>query len=380
MPSNAQKRLVWLYDKNHLRHPFLPIAVETLVDAGYSVTVVDRANKAGDTRYRHVALLDLSPVYIGNFRVRGYARIRPWILLPLMFWHTIVQRPSIIVTTLPSALVIGWLAARLLRSRLVYYPFELYGEQHSKFSPIWKKRESQVLSRGIHALITQNEQRAKIYVQERGARVVPAIVHNYKPKRSAARSGKLRDLLRLPVECRIVLFEGQLVHGRWLENLIQSVAYLPDDIRLVFMGEQKSWWRQSAESLLSAPGIEQKVLVAPWVPHAELLEYVADADVGVIIYDDQVRNNYYCEPGKLSDYVLAGVPVVVPNFPTIGPVVSRYAIGSVFDSPEPTEIAHAIISVLSAPRHVWQSALERAREDLVWETQVPHFLEAIAGQ
>jgi len=125
--------------------------------------------------------------------------------------------------------------------------------------------------------------------------------------------------------------------------------------------------------------IAQKVLVAPWVQHADLLGFVADADVGVIIYDDSVRNNYFCEPGKLSDYVIAGLPVVVPAFPTIAPVVRRYRIGAVFDNPAPERIAEAINEVLATPKSNWRKAIEAARKDLVWETQYPAFEKAVFG-
>jgi len=109
------------------------------------------------------------------------------------------------------------------------------------------------------------------------------------------------------------------------------------------------------------------------------MDYVADAEVGVIIHDNLVRNNYHCEPGELSDYVLAGVPLVAPNFPTIAPDVDHYSIGATFDNQEPEEIAGAINEVLSTPGHVWRLAPEKALEDLVWETQVPNLLEAVTG-
>jgi len=418
--TDRQKRVVWLYDEDHLNHPFIRLAAESLVDAGYSVSVLDRAVKPGVTRYRHIALglenrwlirlvnrikrlsapstsmtgpnsvplssnaSDLSVSSPSNGfwgAISGlYGQMLNAFFLTSVLLQTIVRRPSIIIASLPNVAAMGWLAAGLWRSRLVYYPFELYGEQYTVVPPLWKRLELFLLSRGIDALITQNEERARIYVEERKAHVAPVIVHNYKARRRVPRSGKLRDLLKLPAECRIVLYEGQLQVGRCLTHLIRSASWLPDDTRLVFMGEKFPWWEQKAEPLLKASKGAGKILVAPRVLHTELLDYVTDADVGVIIYDDTVRNNYYCEPGKLSDYLAAGVPVVVPDFPTIAPVVHRYGIGAAFKSPEPEEIARAIIQVLSVQRRVWQSALERAREELVWETQLPDFLTAVAGK
>jgi len=417
MTEKARKRVVWLYDGDHLNHPFIRQAAESLVDVGYSVTILDRAITSGRTRYRHIALGQLVP-HLNGVRlkkaerqereqthwprsrvtvpdrllvkalsaakiivpVQWRSRLNTSSFLSRILLHTIARRPAIIIATSPTVAAMGWLASEVLRSRFVYYPFELYGEQHVQVPRLWRRVELQILRRGVHALITQNEERARIYVQERGARVEPSIVHNYKRRQRVVRVGKLRTLLGLPDDVRIVLYEGSLSPGRWLEKLVESAPHLPDDTRLVFMGKKFSWWMQNVEPLLIAPEMARKILIVPEVSHSELLNYVADAEVGIIIYDDQVRNNYYCAPGKLSDYVLAGVPVVAPNFPTIAPIISHYAIGATFTSPEPVEIARAIIRVLSVPREAWQTALQRAQEDLVWETQAPGFLTAVGGE
>jgi len=294
--------------------------------------------------------------------------------------HLLAKRPGIIIATLPMAAAIARAGSRILRARLVYYPFELFGEQGFPVSKYWLKKEKALLSKGIDALITQNEERARVYSNERGARVLPVVVHNYKVKQTITNSHKLRNALKLPPERRIVLYEGILLkEGRNLDRLMRAAAYLPEDACLVLMGEKKPSW-QELEPLLKEPGIAGKVIVAPAVPPHEVIEYAADADAGVIIYADQPRNNYFCEPGKLSDYVLAGVPVVAPDFPTIGPVIRRYGIGEVFKNAAPEEIARVINTVLSQPKACWRAALVKAQPDLVWETQVPALLRAVSSQ
>ncbi|GEM_PF-3073012 len=373
------KQLVWLSAGDHRYRTIMIIAIKSLIEAGYAVTVIDRAPKVVDAPYQHISLNVGFASNDENLWLRNYNRLKYLYYLFLALLHTLKKRSSFIIVTLPHIAPVGWLAATLLRSRLIYYPFELFGEQYE--AQVAKLRQLEVLfiKRGINALITQNEERAKIYVQERGCRVTPTIVHNYKNYKTIERSGKLRKLLGLADGWRIVLYEGFLIRGRYLDKLIQSSVYLPEDTKLVFVGEISPWWKEKAEPLLAVSSVKQKVLVSGWIPQEELMDYVADAEVGVIIYDNLVRNNYYCEPGKLSDYVLAGVPVVAPNFPTIGPVIDRYCIGATFTTFEPEELARAINSVLSTPRNVWKQALDRARKELVWETQEAKFLEAVGG-
>lgn len=365
-------RVVWLYYGDHLRHPFIRLAAESLHAAGVSVCVADLSPVSGPTPYEHRNRYTIPAT--GPAGKVAAARTIEW-----MHRQAVELKPQSIIASLPHAALAGWAAATRLNARLVYYPFELFGEQSGPASLIMRQVERLILRRGIDGLITQNEERARVYRNERGARVVPRIVHNYKPRRVAQRSGKLRRLLGLDDNVRIVLYEGQLVQGRWLDRLLLSAPALPADACLIMMGEEFPWWAEHAAPMLRDPAIARKVRVAPWVPHDEIMDYVADADAGVIIYDDQVRNNYLCEPGKLSDYVSAGVPVVAPGFPTIEPVVRGYDIGRCFSNGTVEAIAGAIKGVLARPRKEWQAALQRAASELVWETQFPAFISAVSG-
>src|SRR5262249_46298566 len=157
---------------------------------------------------------------------------------------------------------IGWMAKALSRARMVYYSLELYGEQHNHLRWWWKPFEGMFVKHAIHSLITQNKERAKIYELERGSRVKPTIVHNYKPFRKVIASGKLREQLNLAPEVRVVLYEGMLGRGRWLENLALSAVHLPSEVRLVFMGKPSEWWCKTVQPILARPGIAGKVLVS----------------------------------------------------------------------------------------------------------------------
>ncbi|PYJ56351.1 MAG: hypothetical protein DME82_04785 [Verrucomicrobia bacterium] len=400
--ANSPKKVVWLYELDHSRQPFICLAKESLIDRGYSVTILDSANqpwsgelqrsavdgraRSGSDRTGGRTLTMRLLARVGMWFRNGWLRSVPgarW--AEKLFWYfgmavrAVSERPEVIISTGIQGAAMAWMANGILRSRLVYYPLELYGEQHNQLRWWWKPFERLFIKYGIDALVTQNDERAKIYVREKGARLTPTIVHNYKRWQHIAPTGRLRERLALPENIRIVLYEGMLGHGRWLKNLVLSAEHLPDDVRLVFMGEPSEWWRSNVHPLMAMREIAQKVLVAPWVQHADLLGFVADADVGVIIYDDSARNNYYCEPGKLSDYVIAGLPVIAPNFPTIAPVILRYQIGAVFDNPAPERIAQAMREVLATPKSSWRNAIQAARKDLVWETQYPAFEKAVFG-
>jgi glycosyltransferase involved in cell wall biosynthesis len=382
MDDDRKKKVVMVYEKNHLKQPFYGMALTSLAEADYGVVIVDMSNTLAKRKpYQHIALMLPPKLYLRKWIGKYNITKVKWIL-PLLAREVMGQKPDIIIAGMPASLLAGWIAAYKLKARLVYYPLELYAEQAGAYSAFFRIVEKILLRFCVDAVLTQNEERGTIYTKERGCRVKPLVIHNYKPRREAPRSNKLRSLLALDEKTKIVLYEGLFRTGRWLDFLVRSAEYLPDDAVLVLMGNaagQEAWWRDSIEVLLQQPHIGPKVRIAPWVPHDEVMSYVADADAGVIIYDDAVRNNFYCEPGKLSDYVLSGIPVVVPDFPTIGPVVRQYGIGAAFNGNKPEEIARAVISVLSIPRERWAEALDKAKAEMIWETQIPSLLKAVSG-
>ncbi len=406
--------IVWAYDREHLQHPFIGIGIETLRDAGHEVTVVaaDKAEHADypsrdafhfRERSRHWdafserrAQLKAREKSASGMRVAwlkacrfGLTRVAQWRRDTIDTWRAYARgyralrrlEPDVVVASRPEAALIAWAAMRGRRIRFVYYPFELYGDQTGSASSFIAWAEKKLLKERADALITQNECRAQVYAAERGFAGKPAIVHNYKPVRAHARSGRLRQALGLGQDTKIALYEGMLIPGRWLQELAKSASFLPENAVIVLMGKEKSSWLQKNAALLD--GIAKasgRLRVLPPVPHSEILDYAADADAGIIIYDDSCRNNLYCEPGKLSDYLAACVPVVAPAFPTIQPVVEAYGIGECFHGHSPQAIAAAISAVLAKPKAEWQAALRRACDHLTWETQAPAFLEAVTGE
>jgi glycosyltransferase involved in cell wall biosynthesis len=289
-------------------------------------------------------------------------------------------KAEVMITSRPEASFWAALVAKARGMRLVYFTFELYGEQIARPSWFLLWFERFMLRHLVDAVITQNDCRAQVLQRERGSRVTPLLVHNYKPIHSEHRpGGRLREKHGLKPGTRVVLYEGMIVDGRWLEYVAQSVIHLPEDVVLVMMGQEKLKWRQVHADQIKDALVTGRLVLAGPVPHEELPDYVADADVGVIIYDDSVRNNVFCEPGKLSDYIAVGVPVVAPAFPTIGPVVQGFDIGRCFEGHSPEAIAATIMSVLERPKAAWAPSLERACAELTWETQVPNLLAAVAG-
>jgi glycosyltransferase involved in cell wall biosynthesis len=432
------KRILWLYNEDHHKHPFIVIAARSLAEAGFDVTIANAsACDAPDAPYRVLSVFPqrvkrkikpkspkpVKPVVppptkkpsapangrrpsllkriVRFLRVKKKRKaLRQYIdmkknrlktlrhLFVEIWWRPFCALSSVkadvIVATRPEAGLLALVMAKLRRKRLVYYPFEVQNEQGPKSVSLHHSIIDgceALLMKHADALITQNACRAAIYHEERHCTAKPTIVHNYKPRHAMTENGALRAALgELAQGKRIVLYEGYLTERRWLEQLACTAALLDDDTLLVMMGDDRMGWALKNEEILRPSLDAGRLAILPSVPHHALLPYVADADVGVIIYDDRTRNNYFCEPGKLSDYIAVGVPVIAPAFPTIKPVLEEYRIGVCFDAGTPESIARAIRAVLAPGRAHWQPALARAAAELTWESQFPALLSALTGE
>lgn len=379
-PGGGWQRIVWLYDGNHLKNPILQQAAYSLFHAGYQVTVIDRAPKTIKRRdgYRHISCPFAAPnsYQAGTCSTRTLA-LRSQLFFSWMFTRALSCAPQVCLTSLPTAAWVGAKVKQWFQMPLAYYPFELFGEQNYDANILWIEREKLLLANSIDILFTQNQQRANIYVQERGFPNRPILIHNYKPYQRVRSNQLLRKQLHASNTTRIVLYEGVLIPGRGLFELARASNYLPEDCRLVLMGHgQRKWLEGEFLPFLKRENL-QRVTVLPKVPFDQVANYVVDADVGVVIYDNSVRNNLFCEPGKLSDYVLAGVPVICPDYPSIADRVRSFGIGELFSEISPRAIANSIAKVLSQPRENWHANLQKAQTEMVWETQESKFVNAI---
>ena len=323
MSTLHSKKIVWIYEDDHSKQPFICLAKEWLVRRGHSVVILDSESPPLPQAPELTSVEAQSAVLAHSSSLSGPVMVVIWTLLNWTncgllrrvpgsrwaakllryFWlaaRAVSEKTEIIVTTGLQGAAIGWMANLFRDQGWSITHWSCTASSITTLRWWWRPFERAFVKRGIDALVTQNDERARIYVTERGSSVKPTIVHNYKQRQSIVATGRLRQLLNLPQEVRIVLYEGLLGRGRWLDNLALSAAHLPEDARLVFLGRPSEWWVSRVQPILSRPEIAQKVLMAPWVQHAELLQYVADADVGVIIYDDSVRNNYYCRTWQIK--------------------------------------------------------------------------------
>ena len=202
----------------------------------------------------------------------------------------------------------------------------------------------------------------------------PAIVMNCSYRRELAPEPErlFHERLALAPAIRVVLYHGGFSRDRGIEQLIEALPSFPPDTVLVIMGYGSL--RTELELRAAGPELAGRLFVLPAVPPADLLDWVAAADVAAMPIQPTTLNHRLTTPNKLFEAMAAGVPVVASDLPGMAGIVRETGCGILCDPTDPAAIAAAIRAILDAPETdrvaYRERAIAAAHGSYSWEAQV----------
>ncbi|MBK3493773.1 glycosyltransferase family 4 protein [Viridibacillus sp. YIM B01967] len=244
------------------------------------------------------------------------------------------------LNTLPQGYICSkW---RLKRKPLIYDSHEVQTSRTGYDSPIYGKMERFFIKR-IDSMIVENHTRAKYNEDLYG--FYPNVVHNYPFLESVISNEKvnLHEMLHLPTDEKILLYQGGIQAGRGLEQLIHAVPKFKEGT-LVLIGDGRI--KPDLVKMVKEMDFQEKVRFIPKVPLSELPRYTRNAYLGFQVLNNTNFNHYSASSNKLFEYMMAEVPVVACDFPEIKRVVEGENTGICIDSHDPKAIADAVNRLL----------------------------------
>jgi len=222
------------------------------------------------------------------------------------------------------------LAARLARgagAALLYEPHEL--ESHTAHTPGWLRwlarwTENRLIKRCDAVVVVSDsiaDWYAKTYDIPRPVvvRNMPALPVGGVPP---ADRRLWRDRFEIPEDHIIFIYQGGLFPGRRIEQLILVFARAKPDRHVVFMG-----YGELEELVRAAAQRHPNIHFAPAVKPDEVLRHTAGADVGLVGVEKVCLSYYYSLPNKLFEYLMAGIPALMPAYPEMVRVAGTSACG-----------------------------------------------------
>lgn len=279
------------------------------------------------------------------------------------------------LNTLPQGYICSkW---RFKRKPLIYDSHEVQTSRTGYDSSIYAKLE-QFFIKKMDSMIVENHTRAKYNEFLYG--FYPNVVHNYPFIQNKLEDKRidLHEILQLPKDEKILLYQGGIQAGRGLDKLIKAVPMIEEGT-LVLIGDGRI--KPDLEKMVKEMDICERVRFLPKVPLGDLPKYTKNAYVGFQVLNNINYNHYSASSNKLFEYMMAGVPVVACNFPEIKRVVEGEETGICIDSHKPEEIANAVNKLLKNPslRTRYSENSIKASKLFNWEQEKELFINIYAA-
>ena len=180
------------------------------------------------------------------------------------------------------------------------------------------------------------------------------------------------DYLRHPYRQRrlVLAYIGSISRIRGINEMLQAFSALPADrgARLTLVGR------------FSPSGLEEEVKRSPswqhvefhgWKTSSETKELLSQSKAGLVCFHPE-PNHIDAQPNKLFEYMQAGLPVIVSDFPRWREFIAQHQCGLVVDPLDPSAVAHAITWILDHPEEA-EAMGQRGREAILqaysWESE-----------
>jgi len=188
--------------------------------------------------------------------------------------------------------------------------------------------------------------------------VVATLVNNVPPLEPLYDRTFLRRTLSIPDEHMVCVYQGVLIVGRPIAQIVDVVVGLPN-VTLVIQGGGPL--EPALREHVRKSGIQDRCHMTGWIDPKEIHPYACGADVGLILGDGVTLNHQYARANKLFSYCMAGIPVVSTDLSEMTEIIQRHGIGRTVRNNDPA-IFTQVLMELAEDKPLRKRMAERARQ------------------
>jgi len=230
------------------------------------------------------------------------------------------------------------------------------------FAKIFEK----IMIKSADKVITVSESIANDYVSMYGIEK-PLLVMNCPRYRTYERFDLFRKELKIPGDKIIILYQGEYLKGRGVENLVevfQKLETLNKKIVLVLLT-----YGDDIEDLKKIIKNSKNIYWHDRVSVLEYMNYVASADWGILLLENTCKNSDFSLANKFFDYIAGDLPVIVSDLKEMSDFIGKYRIGYVVDPQNIEEIVNLLKDFDKDTKKEFLLNLKSVAKKYCWEEQ-----------
>jgi glycosyltransferase involved in cell wall biosynthesis len=156
------------------------------------------------------------------------------------------------------------------------------------------------------------------------------------------------------IDRHTLVFMGHLLKKQGVQEVINAIPKIAEKVpSFKFLIIGKGEYRSVLESIVEEKNLGDRVVFAGHIEsHQEMEELMSKSACAVALYEkgDWERNfTYYADPGKIKDYLGAGLPVILTDVPHNAFEIEKHGCGVVVDDNKEA-VAEAVIKIMSDER------------------------------
>lgn len=173
-----------------------------------------------------------------------------------------------------------------------------------------------------------------------------------------------------------ILYQGALNVGRAIEHYIKAMHHINCVLYIAGEGDLSEQLRV----LVKSEKLENKVRFLGFVAPNDLKKITARAKIGLNCAENLGLSYYYSLNNKMFDYIMAGIPQLISDFPEFIRINEEYHVAMVIQDLTPESLSSAINRMLLDEQLYSQLKANciKAREVLNWENEEKKMLAVYA--
>jgi len=177
---------------------------------------------------------------------------------------------------------------------------------------------------------------------------------------------------------------GVFSKGRGWPQLVEAMRRMRHrELCLAAVGTINDGSQVEFRQTVADCGLADRVTLHDWLPFEDAYRHVLCARIGLVVFQPTNANYVHAFPHKMFDYMLAGLPVIVPDFARdVVEIVRRADCGLAVDTTDPQAVADALDLLLDDPeraRQLGQNGRRAVLEEFNWEAQFAKLLGLYDG-